>query len=297
MALATEETRSGLAISKLHPAIGAEVRNVDFSKPLTPEIVDDIHAAWMQHLLLVFPDQTITDEQHVETTRYFGEPEIFHQTIIKSKVVKEIFRVANTDEDGNLVPPSDPVQKQLSSTKIWHTDSSYRPVPATGSLLHGIEVSRTGRMTCFTNMYDVYDALPEDWKAKVEGRKCCHDFEHLSRITGGPKPTAAERAAMPPIWQPMVRRHPVTGRKSLYISPIYNDQIEGMSDDEAVAFVRDLAEFSGQDRFVYRHQWETDDVLMWDNRCTMHIVTPHDPSERRILHRTTIVGDGPVVAA
>jgi len=95
----------------------------------------------------------------------------------------------------------------------------------------------------------------------------------------------------------MVRSHPVSNRKSLYISPIYNDHIEGMEEAEGTAFIQELAEFAGQDRFVYRHQWETDDVLMWDNRCTMHIVTPHDPMERRVMHRTTIVGEGPVAAA
>jgi taurine dioxygenase len=95
----------------------------------------------------------------------------------------------------------------------------------------------------------------------------------------------------------MVRTHPTTGRKSLYISPIYNDHIEGMEEADATAFIEELAEFAGQDRFVYRHKWETDDILMWDNRCTMHIVTPHDPMERRVMHRTTIVGDGPVMAA
>ena len=102
---------------------------------------------------------------------------------------------------------------------------------------------------------------------------------------------------MPAMWQPMVRKHPVTGRKSLYISPIYNDKIEDMNDDEAMSLINELAEFAGQDQFVYRHKWETDDILMWDNRCTMHLVTPHDPSERRVMHRTTIVGDGPVLAA
>ena len=297
MAVTVEETRTGLSIRKLHPALGAAVTGVDFSQPLSRDTVDDIHAAWMDHLVLVFPGQAITDEQHVAVTKCFGEPEVFHQSIIKSKTVKEIFRVANTDEDGNLMPPSNPIQQQLSSSRRWHTDSSYRPNPCMGALLHGVEVSRTGGLTCFTNMYDVYDALPDDMKAKVQGRKARHDFDMLSRLTGAPKPTKEERAAMPPVWQPMVRTHPVTGRKSLYISPIYNDQIEGMDDDEAIALVEELAEFSGQDRFVYRHQWETDDIVMWDNRCTMHIVTPHDPTERRVMHRTTIVGDGPVVAA
>jgi len=286
-----------LKIRSLHPLIGAEVTNVDFKEPLQSSIVEQIHKAWMEHQILVFPNQKISDEQHVAVTRNFGEPEIFHQSIIKSKFVKEIFRVSNTDENGRLMPQSDPIQKQLSSAKKWHTDSSYRSIPAMGSLLHGVEVSRTGGLTCFTNMYEVYDALPERLRTRVEGKKCRHDFEHLSRITGARKPTDEERASMPPIWQPMVRLHPKTKRKSLYISPIYNDKIEGMGEKESIELIEELAVFAGQDKFVYRHKWETDDVLMWDNRCTMHIVTPHDPSERRVMHRTTIVGEGPVLAA
>ena len=102
---------------------------------------------------------------------------------------------------------------------------------------------------------------------------------------------------MPAVWQPMVRKHPITGRKSLYISPIYNDKVEGMDDEDAVALINELAEFAGQEQFVYRHKWEADDIVMWDNRCTMHLVTPHDLNERRVMHRTTIIGDGPVLAA
>ncbi|MGI9425393.1 MAG: TauD/TfdA dioxygenase family protein [Hyphomicrobiaceae bacterium] len=102
---------------------------------------------------------------------------------------------------------------------------------------------------------------------------------------------------MPAIWQPLVRVHPVTGRKSLYISPIYNDAIEGMDDSDAVKLIAELTDFAEQDQFVCRHQWETDDIVMWDNRCTMHYVTPHDPTERRVMHRTTIAGEERVIAA
>ena len=102
---------------------------------------------------------------------------------------------------------------------------------------------------------------------------------------------------MPPVWHPMVRRHPVSGRKSLYISPIYNDEVEGLSAEETKALIDELFDFCGRPEFVYSHSWETDDVVMWDNRCTMHEVTPYDPAERRVMHRTTIVGTEPVVAA
>ena len=288
---------SDLSVRKLHPCLGAEVRGVDFMQPLSGDVVAAILRAWADHLVLVFPEQPVSDQQHVDVTRCFGEPEVFHQDILKSTTVAKIFRVSNTDEDGNIMPASHPTMKQLSGARKWHTDSSYREMPAVGSLLHGIEVSRTGGLTCFTNMYAVYEALPDNLKSKIEGRKARHDFEMLSRELGARKPTQAERAAMPAIWQPLVRVHPVTGRKSLYISPIYNDAIEGMDDAEAIDLVAELTRFAEQEQFVYRHQWKTHDIVMWDNRCTMHYVTPHDPSERRVMHRTTIAGEDRVVAA
>jgi len=286
-----------ISIRKLHPYLGAEIRGVDMGRPLDAATFKAVHDAWMEHLVLVFPGQHITDEQHVAFTTYFGEPEIFHQDIIKSKRTKEIFRLANVDEDGQLIPPKHATLKQIALAQMWHTDSSYKPKPCVGALLHGLEVSRTGGQTRFTNMYAVWDELPESLKRQVRGRKARHDFGNLARLADIRKPTAEEEAAMPPVWQPMVRTHPVTGRTSLYISPIYNDQIEGMADADAVKLIAELTEFSGQEKFVYSHWWAPDDVVMWDNRCTMHQVTPHDPAERRIMHRTTIEGVDLVAAA
>jgi taurine dioxygenase len=286
-----------IAVRKLHPALGAEVRGVDMSRPLDDATFRAVHAAWMEHLVLVFPAQRVSDEQHVDFTRRFGEPEIFHQKIIKSRRVPEIFRVSNVDDDGNLMPPSHPTVKQVSLAQLWHTDSSYRANPCMGALLHGVEVSRTGGETQFINMYMVYDELPEALRRQVEGRRARHDFGNLHRLSELKPLTEEERAAMPPVWQPMVRIHPVTRRRSLYISPIYNDAVEGMEAEAARRLIDDLTEFAAQERFIYRHRWEPDDVLMWDNRCTLHAVTPHDPTERRVMHRTTIVGDGPVIAA
>ena len=286
-----------ISIRKLHPYLGAEIRGVDMGRPLDAATFKAVHDAWMEHLVLVFSDQHITDEQHVAFTTYFGEPEIFHQDIIKSKRTKEIFRLANVDEDGQLIPPKHATLKQIALAQMWHTDSSYKPKPCVGALLHGLEVSRTGGQTRFTNMYAVWDELPESLKRQVRGRKARHDFGNLARLADIRKPTAEEEAAMPPVWQPMVRTHPVTGRTSLYISPIYNDQIEGMADADAVKLIAELTEFSGQEKFVYSHWWAPDDVVMWDNRCTMHQVTPHDPAERRIMHRTTIEGVDLVAAA
>jgi len=298
MSIATETKPSALSVHKLHPAIGAEVRGLDLRRPLSPEVVQAVHEAWMQHLVLVFPEQPVSDAEQIRFARHFGDLEVHHQNIIRSAAAPEIFRVSNVDENGELMPPKHPTVAQLLTTLYWHTDSSFRPVPSMGSILHGIEVTQKGGgETCFTNMYAVYEALPAPLKRQIEGRKARHDFGYLGKLAAIKPLSEEERRAMPPVWQPVVRRHPVTGRKSLYISPIYNDAIEGMADDEAVDLVRELAEFAGRDEFVYRHRWRTHDIVMWDNRCTMHQITPYDPTERRIMHRATIVGDGPVIAA
>jgi len=288
---------TGITVRTLHPEIGAEVRGIDMAAPLDGATFQAIHDAWMAHLVLVFPGQDVTDAQHVAFTRHFGEPEVFHQDIIKSRRVKEIFRVSNVDDDGNLMPPDHPTVQQVSLAQLWHTDSSYLEVPCNGALLHGVETSRTGGETQFTNMYRVWDELPDSLKRQVQGRRALHDFGNLHRLRALKPMTEAEKAKVPPVWQPMVRKHPVTGRTSLYISPIYNTAIEGMADEAAKRLIDDLTEFAEQPRFVYRHRWAPHDVVMWDNRCTMHAVTPHDPRERRVMHRTTIMGEAPVLAA
>ena len=286
-----------LTVRPLHPALGAEVRGIDMRQALDDATRQELLDAWTQHLVLVFPGQPVTDEEHVAFTRFLGEPEIFHQAIIKSTRVREIFRVSNVNDEGQLMPPTDPTVRQLSLAQYWHTDSSYLPIPCVGALLHGVEVSRSGGETQFTNMYSVYDAMPAALKQRIAGRKARHNFENMHTLKPLKPMTDAERAAVPPVWHPLVRKHPVSGRTSLYISPIYNDEVEGLSPADSRALIAELADFAGRPEFVYSHSWETDDVVMWDNRCTMHQVTAFDPAERRVMHRTTLVGTDAVIAA
>src|SRR3984957_8473553 len=260
MASSAADVSVGLKIRSLHPALGAEVRGIDMRAPLDPATFQALHDVWMQHLVLVFPGQHITDAEHVEFTRSFGEPEIFHQKIIRSRRMKEIFRVSNVDDDGNLMAPDHPTVKQVALAQFWHTDSSYRTMPCIGSLLHGVETSTTGGETQFTNMYAVYESLPEALKKQVRGRRALHDFGHLHKLASLRPLTEEERAAMPPVWQPMVRKHPVTGRVSLYISPIYNDEVEGMTREAGQKLIAELTKFAADPGFVYSHRWETDDV-------------------------------------
>ena len=280
-----------LDVVRLGPALGAEVRGLDLRTLSSAEFAA-VHAAWMQHQVLVFPGQALSDPQQVAFTRLFGEPEIHQQAIIKSSRVPEIFRVANTDEAGQLLPPTAEPVRQLGSAQTWHTDSSYRSNPSMGTILRAVEIVQAGGETQFLNMVAVWDALPQALKDQVLGRRARHDFGFLRQLRALPPLGAEERAAMPPVWQPMVRRHPVTGRVSLYISLIYNDAVEGMSSAAAAALFRELAAFAEQPQFCFSHRWRSGDVVIWDNRCTVHRVTPWDPAERRVLHRTTIAGDG-----
>ncbi len=286
---------SELTVRPLHAALGAEISGINLAEPLDAATFGAVHQAWMEHLVLVFPGQALTDAQHIAFARCFGDLEVHHQDIIKSQSAPEIFRLSNVDDAGNLLAADHTSIAQISLAQLWHTDSSFRPVPSMGSILHGIEVTDVGGVTCFTNMYKVFEALDETTRARIAGRAARHDFGHLAKL-GPVKPlTEAEREAMPPVWQPMARQHPVTKRTSLFFSPIYNDAVEGMEGAEAMALLAQLTELSGREEFVYRHVWSPDDIVMWDNRCTMHRVTPYDLSLRRIMHRAAVMGDGPVI--
>ena len=286
-----------LKIQALHPALGAEVVGLDLAETMDDETFQAIRDAWMKHLVLAFPNQTLSEEQQITFSQRFGALEEHHQDIIKSRSSPQIFRVSNVNDEGNIMSSDHPSIAQISLAQRWHTDSSYRAVPSLGSILHGIEVTKEGGETCFSNMYMVYDALDPATKRRITGCRARHDFGHLTKLAAVKPLTELERQAMPPVWQPMVRKHPWTGRPSLFISPIYNDAIEGMNDDEAAEFLTELTEFAGREEFVYRHSWTQGDVVMWDNRCTMHRVTPYDLNLRRVMHRNTVVGDGPVMAA
>ncbi len=191
MSVASEATESKLTIRRLHPALGAEVRGLDLGRPLDAASFEALRAAWAEHLVLVFPGQAIDDAAQIAFSRRFGELEVHHQTIIRSARAPEIFRVANVDEEGQLMAPEHPSVAQIKLAQRWHTDSSFRAIPSTGAILHGLEVVASGGETCFTNMYRVYDALPPALKDRIEGRKARHDFANLERL--GPDQAAVGR--------------------------------------------------------------------------------------------------------
>ncbi len=284
-----------IRVKKLHPLIGAEVTGVSLAGPLNVETREAIKAAWSEHAVLVFPNQAITDEQQVSFTRHFGELEIFPQAGNRSSRVPEIFQITNIGEDGRIRPVDTPGAQYSTLIWVWHTDSSYRPIPSKGAVLHAIEVVKKGGDTLFADMCAAYEQLPSALKNRIEGLRARHSFVYSRRLRNLPPMQASEEAKVPPVDHPLVRRHP-DGRRSLYVSATYIERILGVSESESQQLIEELMAWATQDRFVYRHRWRPHDVLMWDNRWTIHVVIPFDhANERRMMHRTTIAGTEPVV--
>ncbi len=286
-------------IKRRSPLLGTEVLDVDLARDFSDEEIRELHALWMEHPLLVFPRQAISDAEQIAFARRFGELEIHPAKEHRSSKHPEIYRVANVDEAGKLLPPASDGAKYMSLTRLWHSDSSFREVPSNGSILHGIEVVKGAGLTLFCNLAAVYAALDESMKRRIAGLRVVHSHEHILSFVDGLKQVAGGKyEELPPVTHPLVRRHPVTGRASLFISPHTMEGVVGMDEREGRALLEELTAFAIQERFVYRHEWEKDDVIMWDNRCLMHAVMPYDANRvRRVMHRTTIVGDRPVIAA
>lgn len=287
-------TRDAPVLTRRHPLIGTEVRGIDLSRPLTPEGLAGLAEIWMEHPMLVFPGQAISDEQQIAVARSFGGLEVHPSVAHRSSTHPEIYRVSNVDEKGDILPNESSEWQYMELTWLWHTDSSFREIPSKGSILHGIMIPPEGGDTLFANMYAAYDALSESMKQRIAGRRVRHS--HDAVIARSAKLSARQDKGtyteLPAVEQPLVRRHPVTGRLSLFLSPHTMESVVGMPGDEGAALLDELTRHATQDRFVYRHRWQKDDVIMWDNRCTMHAVMPYDSvNHRRIMHRTTIVGD------
>jgi taurine dioxygenase len=295
-----ENLTDRIEVRRRHPLIGTEVRGVSLAEPLTREQFQQVHDLWMEHLLLIFPNQAITDEQHIVFGRNFGELEIHPSLAHRSSRNKEIYRVSNVDEQGNIIPSKETAWQYLNLSWLWHTDSSFREIPSKGSILHGLEITNAGGNTLFANMYAAYDALSEQMKKRIEGKWVIHDHDYIISLSPelAKKQDKGKYDALPPVRHPLVQLHPVTRRRCLFLSPHTMVNIEGMDPTEGRKLLDELIAHATQDKFVYKHIWSKDDVIMWDNRCTMHAVEPFDNNTiRRIMHRVTLVGEGRPIPA
>ena len=283
---------AGIAVSGLHPHIGAEITGVDLRQPLDETSFEVIREAWNRHSVLVLRDQRIDDEQQVEFARRFGMLEETTFTVAADNPY--IYKLSNVDDEGNVLPIGSRKRLFLDVNARWHTDSSFRPIPAMGSILSGREVpEKEHGDTAFASMRVGYETLPEEKKRALEGLVAVHDYGYsLSLFDDGLIPQN-EIDSVPPVRHPLVRTHPPTGLRSLFVSG-HIECIEGMPVEEGRALVAELIEWCTRPEYVYRHRWSRYDLVMWDNRCALHRATVIPTTEPRLMHRATIAGEGPV---
>ena len=284
---------------QIGPCFAAEMEGLDLSKPLSPDEVAAVHAGMDKYAVLVFRDQKIDDDQQLAFTRSLGNLE---QTANASLRAPDEYRlpttfadVSNLDRHNNVFARDDRRRLFAIGNRLWHSDSSFKVIPAKYSLLHAHSVPSKGGNTEFAYMPAAYDALDAETKSEIENLICEHSQIFSRQQIGFTDFTEEERARFKPVRQSLVRRHPVTGRKSLYLSS-HAGTILGWPLPEARLLLRDLVEHATQREFVYSHTWRVGDLVMWDNRQTMHRARPFPAHEPRDMRRTTLMGEGPTTA-
>ena len=285
-----------ISIRQVGPCFAGEVEGIDCSKPLGDADVAAIHAGMDEYAALVFRDQPLGDAQQLAFTESLGEIE---QAIATSLRAPDELRLPTTFADvSNLDKAHRPFARDDRrrlfgiGNRLWHSDSSFKAVPAKYSLLHARSVPSKGGNTEFADMRAAYDALDDETKAACEGLVCEHSQIYSRQQIGFFDFTDEERQRFKPVRQALVRTHPVTGRKSLYLAS-HAGAIVGWPIPEARCFLRDLMEHATQRQFVYAHEWRVGDLVIWDNRQTMHRARPFPAEEARDMRRTTLAGDGP----
>jgi alpha-ketoglutarate-dependent 2,4-dichlorophenoxyacetate dioxygenase len=287
------------SIRQIHPVFVGEVSGVDLTKLLTPVEVAAIEAGMDRYAVLVFHDQKITDEQQMAFSRNFGSLEDARGGNITKPEDKRLQTgmndVSNLGRDGQPLPRDSRVRLFNLGNMLWHSDSSFRAIPAKYSLLSARVVNPTGGNTEFADMRAAYDTLDAATKALIEDLVCEHSLVYSRGSLGMLDYSEDERAMFRPVRQRLVRTHPVSGRKSLYLSS-HAGAIVGMPTPEARILLRDLNEHATQAKFVYVHHWRVGDLVMWDNRQMMHRVRRYDEAQPRDMRRTTVAGDAGTVA-
>src|SRR5271165_2830436 len=288
-----------IAIRQLQKHFVGEVSGLDLRQPLTVDEAREIEAAMDKYAVLVFHGQDITDEQQMAFALNFGERENPRGgNVVKKgehRLDSALNDVSNLGKDGKPLPRDHRTHLFNLGNCLWHSDSSFRAIPAKFSLLSARVVNPKGGNTEFADMRAGYDALDDETKAEIEDLICEHSLMYSRGSLGFLEYSDEEKEMFKPVLQRLVRRHPVTGRKSLYLSS-HAGAIVGMPMPEARMLLRDLNEHATQPAFVYVHKWTRHDLVMWDNRQTMHRVRRYDEAQPRDMRRATVAGTEPTVA-
>ena len=287
-------------VRPLHPHFVGEVSGIDTTGDLSTAAIAEIEAAIAAYAVLVFRDRKIDDDQQLAFSRCFGELEVTGGTGIskpgEQRLHPAFADVSNLDVSGAVLARDNRRRLYSLGNMLWHSDSSFKAVPANYSILSGRVVVDNGGETEFADMRAAYDSFDDATKAEIEGLICEHSLIYSREVLGFGDLTDAEKATMRPVRQTLVRTHPTSGRKSVYLASHIGRSV-GWPVPEARAFIRDLTEMATQPEFVYRHVWKPFDLVMWDNRCTMHRARRYDAKTVRDMRRTTVAGNVSTIVA
>jgi alpha-ketoglutarate-dependent taurine dioxygenase len=282
---------AAITFRPLTPSFGAEVIGVPPSLEMDDVAFAAVEAAWFRHGILLFRGLEMTPEQHIAFTRRLGPLHIMHPLDFNLPGHPEVLVIGNAREGGK------PIGLPRAGMG-FHSDGEDKAIPNAGSFLYGVQVPDEEGDTLFADMFGAWEALPEALKRKVAGRRACYSRLRLHHVHYPHLPalTEAQIRDRPDVWHPIARRHPVTGRTSLFIGR-WACEVEGMEQAEGEALIAELIAFSQQQRFLYRHHWLKGDAILWDNRCTQHCATPFDEARyTRRMQRTTLEGSVPILA-
>lgn len=280
-----------ISIYPIMPDFAAEVGDVDLSQPLASDVAEEIKQAFWKYAVLIFPAQELTHEQHLAFARQIGPLETaipVYNSEKKLRIGMEFSDVSNLNGQDEIWDKNSRMRMFQLGNRLWHTDSSFRHVPARASLLYCRAAAPIGGHTEFADERAAYDALPEETKQKIDGMIAEHSIFNSRAKLGFTNFSEEERAGMPPVRQVLVRTIPESGRRSLYLAS-HAGRILGLPDEEGAALLDELVEHATQRQFVYTHRWRQNDLVMWDNRCTMHRGTEFDDLRwRRDMQRATV---------
>ncbi|TBU97524.1 TauD/TfdA dioxygenase family protein [Phytopseudomonas dryadis] len=272
-------------------AVGAEIVGLDLSRPLNDADFARVHRAHLDYNVVVFRDQRITPQQQIDFSRRFGVLQIH---VLKQFLLAnhpEVFIISNIVENGQPVGLGD-------AGKYWHSDLSYKEFPSLGSMLLAQELPEEGGDTLFASQQLAYETLPAELRQAIDGKRAAHSYtaRYADEVFKGirrPTLTEAQLAEVKAVVHPVVRTHPETGRKGLFVNENFTTHILDIPEDESRQILAELYAHSAKPEFIYRHQWQANDMVFWDNRALIHLATGCPSHLRRRMHRTTIQGDVP----
>jgi taurine dioxygenase len=278
-----------LALRPLTPKLGAAISNVKLADDMSDEVFRAIYQAFLCYQVLLFPPQDVPPGRQVAFARRFGEVQIHIMNQYHADGYPELYRLSNLDENGK--PNGKHPDK---GTLAWHTDGSWQRITGQATIIYGEVMPETGGETHFADMYGAYERLDAKWKARIANMRAVHNLDFSRTRRHGEDPmTEAQRREKPPVDQPVVRTHPETGRKCLYLGD-HAEYIVGMPYDEGRALIEELNALAIHPDLTYEHRWTAGELLLWDNRCVMHRATPYDPrTQGRVIRRCTVLGEVP----